>query len=172
MRVRTHKNYASYFPALVKALEMVGGDILELGSGLHSTIFLHWMCGHQGRSLITYEHDKYWYDLVKHCGDDPHESGFHKVVFVDDWDKIAIEKPWGIVLVDHGPGIRRKEEIRRLADYAQCLVVHDARGRDEKHYRYSEIYPLFKHIQLYGSHLSQAVILSNHIDVTKWDRDD
>ena len=168
MGMRIHKNYCSYLPALVKALEMVDGDVLELGAGLHSTMFLHWMCQKQGRLLFTYENNEYWYNLVKHCDGDRHESGFHKIYLIDNWDSIDIEKPWGIVFVDHGPGIRRKEEIRRLANYAQCLVVHDARGRNDKDYRYSEIYPLFKYRQKYGSVLSQAVLLSNFVDVTKW----
>lgn len=167
-RMRIQKNYCSYFPALVKALEMVGGDVLELGAGLHSTMFLHWMCGHQGRQLVTYENNIKYYDMVSHCDGDEHENGFHKVCFVEDWDKINIEKPWGIAFVDHDPGIRRKTEIRRLANCAQCLVVHDARGRNDRQYRYSEIYSLFKYRQPYGSVLSQAIILSNFIDVAQW----
>ena len=168
MGMKLHKNYCSYFPALVKALEMVGGDVLELGGGLHSTFFLHWMCEHQGRLLTTYENNQRYYDIIKHCKDDRHEDGFHKIFFVEDWDDIVIEKPWGIAFVDHGPGIRRKEDIKRLANHAQCLIVHDARGRNDKSYRYSEIYHLFKYRQTYGSILSQAIILSNFIDVTKW----
>ena len=151
---------------------MVDGDVLELGAGLHSTFFLHWMCDLQDRLLTTYENNKKFYDLVVHCDGDRHESGFHKIYLIDNWDLIDIEKPWGIAFVDHGPGIRRKEEIRRLAHYACCLVVHDARSRNDKNYRYSEIYPLFKYRQNYGSRLSQTVILSNFIDVTKWVKDD
>ena len=168
MGMKIHKNYCSYLPALVKAFEMVAGDVLELGSGLYSTFFLHWMCEHQGRLLTTYENDEKYYDIVKHCDGDKHENGFHKVYLIDDWDKIDIEKPWGIGFIDHVPDERRKEEIRRLANYAQCLVVHDARGRNDKTYHYSEIYPLFKYKQTYGSVLSQTIILSNFVDVTKW----
>ena len=124
-KMRVQKNYCSYLPALVKALEMVDGDVLELGAGLHSTMFLHWMCEQQGRLLVTYDNSKEYYDMVKHCAEDRQESGLHKIYLVDDWDKIAIEQPWGIAFVDHAPGIRRKEDIRRLANCAQCLsLIH------------------------------------------------
>ena len=167
-RMRIQKNYCSYIPALMKSLEMVDGDVLELGAGLHSTMFLHWMCLQQDRLLVTYENDQRYYDMVKHCEGDKNEADFHRVIFVEDWDKIDIERPWGIAFIDHAPGIRRKEDIKRLANYAQCLVVHDARWRTERLYHYSEIYPLFKYKQPYGSVLSQTILLSNYVDVTKW----
>jgi hypothetical protein len=167
--MKIHKNWCSYIPALSKALEEVNGDVLELGAGIHSTFYLHWMCLHQGRSLITYESDKQFYEMVKHCDGDRHENDFHKIFLVDDWDDIDIEKSWGIVLIDHGPGIRRIKEIAILGSYAQCLVIHDAQGRHDSKYRYSEIYPLFLYKQLYGSFQSQTIILSNFVDVTQWE---
>ena len=166
--MKLNKNYCSYYPALVKALEMTSGDVLELGAGLFSTMFLHWMCLHQDRKLITYENNRDYYEMVKHCDGDRHENDFHKIFFVHDWDSIVVERPWGIAFVDHGPGERRIKEIERLESYAQCLVVHDSQGRHDSKYHYSEIYPLFKYRQLYGSFQSQAILLSNYIDVTKW----
>jgi len=173
MGIKLHKKYCSYIPALMKALEMVDGDVLELGAGPHSTLFLHWMCLCQGRNLVTYENNQKFYNLVKHCENSKEEKDFHKVFFVEDWDKIFIEKPWGVVLVDHAPSIRRIEEIKRLQNYAQCLVIHDAEGRNNRKFQYSKIYSLFKYRCNYskwpnGVMMPQTSILSNFVDVTKW----
>jgi hypothetical protein len=173
MRMSLKKKYCSYIPALTKALEMVDGDVLELGAGPHSTLFLHWMCLRQGRNLVTYENNQKFYNMVKHCESSREEKDFHKVIFVEDWDEIFIEKFWGIVFIDHSPAIRRIEEIKRVQYYAQCLVVHDTEGRNDRKFRYSEIYPLFKYRRNYskwtkGVSMPQTTLLSNFVDVTKW----
>lgn len=158
-----HMKYCTYMPALVKALEMIEGEVLELGAGINSTFFLHWMCEYQGRELTTYENNRQFYKMFAHC-----QSDFHEVVFVEDWDEIYINKPWGIVLVDHAPAARRIEEIKILSAYSQCIIIHDSQGRSNKHYRYDKIYPLFKYNRRYGTTLPQTNILSNFEDVSKW----
>jgi len=100
--MKFHPKYCSYFAPLVKALQEVDGDVLELGAGLSSTFFLHWMCLDQGRKLFSYDNDPVFYEIAKKC-----ESDSHKVFLVDQWSEIDIERPWGIVLVDHAPAIRR-----------------------------------------------------------------
>jgi len=156
-------SYCSYIPALLIALERVDGDVLELGSGMYSTPLLHWMCIDQNRLLVTYENDKKYFDISK-----AFETDIHEVIFVEDWDLINIERPWGVVLVDHGPGLRRREEIKRLANYAQCLVVHDSNGRLDHMYRYSEVYPLFKYKWTYHKGMPHTIVLSNFVDVSGW----
>ena len=164
MGLKLYKEYCSYIPALVKALNTVDGAVLEMGSGIYSTPFLHWLCFDSQRELVTYESDKQFYDMAKQC-----ESDFHKVHLVSDWDDAKIERGWAVALVDHAPTIRRKDDIRRLADFARCLVVHDTQGRSNKHYHYDEIYPLFKYRRGYGRGvLPQTIVLSNYIDVTSW----
>jgi len=143
------------------------GDVLELGSGLHSTFLLHWMCLVHDRQLVTYENNRKFYDMVKHCETD-HRADHHKVIFVDDWDAIEIAKEWGVALVDHSPSIRRKEEMKRLADYAQAVVVHDTQGRSKKHYHYRDAFPFYKYKKGYPKLMPQTLILSNFRDVSKW----
>ena len=163
MGLKLHVKYCSYIPVLVKALNMVDGAVLEMGAGLYSTPLLHWLCFDDDRPLVTYESDKKFYDMIKHC-----ESNFHKVIFVENWDDTHLETDWGVALIDHKPAIRRKEDIKRLAYNTQCIVVHDSQGRSKKHYHYEEIYPLFKYMCGYGKALPQTVVLSNFIDVTDW----
>jgi len=163
MGLKLHKKYCSYYPALVLALNNVDGDVLELGAGSFSTFFLHWLCLEQDRKLVTYENDKAYYDMVKHC-----QSEYHDVIFIDNWDDMDLRRSWGIALVDHAPAIRRKEDIKKLANYAQCVIAHDTQGRANKHYRYDEIIPLFKFRVGFPKLLPQSLIFSNFMDVTKW----
>ena len=158
-----HPKYCSYFALLVKALENVPGDVLELGGGLHSTSFLHWMCLDQDRMLYTYENVPESFEIVNLCASDTHQ-----VILVDHWDDAPIERQWGIALVDHKPGIRRKDDIRRLAEYAQCIIFHDSQGRSKKHYHYEEIIPLFRYRRGYGKAMPQSTVVSNFIDVRAW----
>jgi hypothetical protein len=161
--MKFHPKYCSYITPLVRALMRVEGDVLEMGTGVVSTHFLHWMCLDQGRRLVSYENNPYYYKLAKLC-----EADFHEVHFVEDWDDADIERPWGIALIDHAPAIRRKEDIRRLAPYAQVIVYHDSQGRSNKHYHYEEIHPLFRYRMGYGKALPQSTTVSNFVDVGAW----
>lgn len=160
MGMKTHPKYSSYLPLLLTMLERVGGDVLEMGTGLVSTQVLHWICFDQGRRLHSYENDLAYYNSAKPC-----EADFHKVHFVEDWDDADIERPWGVALLDHAPAIRRKEDARRLAHHAQVLVLHDSQGRSSKHYHYEEILPLFRYRYGYGKALPQTMAVSNFVDI-------
>lgn len=157
-----HQRYSSHFIPLLRAIENTTGDILELGSGPFSTPLIHWKAFETGRKVWTYENDDNFYKQYS-CFSSP----YHEVVKVDDWSSIEIEKPWGLVFVDHAPAIRRKEEIKRLKQLAQVIVVHDTEGRNDRHYKYSEIYPLFKYIYQYPLVVPKTSYLSNLVDVTK-----
>lgn len=163
MGVRFRPKFCSFYAPLIRALAHVSGSVLDLGAGVHSTFLLHWLCLDEGRELWTYEHDPAFYDLVREC-----ESPTHHIVLVDDWDDADIERPWGVALVDHGPAIRRKEEIRRLTDWAQVILYHDSQGRAEKHYHYQEILPLFRYRCGYSKALPQTTAVSNFVDISGW----
>jgi hypothetical protein len=154
--------WCSYIPPLLKAMGQVSGDVLELGAGIHSTFLLHWMCRDEGRALYTYENNEAVYNLVTCC-----KADFHHIHLIENWDDVKIERPWGVVLVDHSPAIRRKEDVKRLAFYAKVLLLHDSQGRSERHYRYSEVMPLFRYRQGYAGP-PHTLLVSNFFDVTKW----
>jgi len=154
--------FCSYIPPLLKAMKHLSGDVLEMGAGIHSTFLLHWMCKDGGRQLHTYENNEKMYNLISYC-----ESNFHHLYLVDDWDSTDIERPWGVVLLDHSPAIRRKEDAKRLAWYAKCILLHDSQGRSDRHYRYSEIKPLFRYKWGYAGS-PHTLIVSNFFDVSKW----
>jgi hypothetical protein len=161
--IKFHPKYSSYLPLLMKSLDNVEGDVLEMGSGPFSTQFLHWYCFEHGRRLVTYENNEKFYNIARGC-----ESDFHEIILVDDWDKAEIEKPWGVALIDHAPGIRRKDDVRRLANWALVIIIHDCQGRSNKNYHYDEIYPLFKYTYYYSKVRPHSKALSNFLDVSKW----
>ena len=109
MGMRISKNWGTHLPLLIKAISMTTGDVLEIGMGLYSTPFLHWACFNK-RKLVSYDNDAEYFNMNKQ-----YEEGLHEVHFVDDWDSMDIEKPWDVVLVDHGPSERRIVDIKKLA---------------------------------------------------------
>ena len=157
--------FGSHLPILIKALSLTHGPALEMGMGMSSSIVMHWMCATEKRQLVSYENSyEYWRGWGRHF-----ERGrgheFHKVVHIKDWSEADIEHPWDVAFLDHNPAERRKEDIKRLANLAQYIIIHDSEGRRDKGYRYSEIYSLFKWRYNYTLYLPQTTILSNFVDL-------
>lgn len=150
--------YGTHLPVLMQALGKSHGNVLELGIGTFSTPYLHWACERAGRRLVSMDNEARWTEWAG-----GYEGPLHKVVLVEDWSQAAIEENWrwSVVLVDHSPSERRVEEIRRLANKAEYLVVHDSNGRYEKYYHYSTVYPLFKYIWTFDKAEPSTTVLSN-----------
>lgn len=153
--------YGSHLPVLIKLVSITDGPILEFGLGMFSTPFLHWSCHQTKRSLVSYDNSKEFCEDYKNFNSD-----FHKIVFVDDWDKIDLSGHYSVVLIDHAPSRRRKEEVRRLANSADYIVIHDSQREVDRHYRYSHIYSLFKYVKEYNYAKPHVTILSNFKDLT------
>jgi hypothetical protein len=133
------KGFGNHLPVLIKLVSLTTGPILELGGGMFSTPFLHWAC-YPNRRLVTYDNEEMYFNTIKQ-----YECDYHKVELVTDWDKVDVSGHWDIVLVDHHPNERRVEEVKRLVNTADYLVLHDTEGRWDGKYHYSTIYPLFKY---------------------------
>lgn len=155
--------YGSHLPALIKAINLTSGPVLELGTGIFSTPFLHFAC-YPERRLVSYESNKDFYNQVTQF-----KSNYHEIHFVEDWDKVDLSGHWSVVLVDHEPTSRRKDEIKRLAGSADYIVVHDTNPRLERKYRYSEIYPLFKFRKDFNREKPYTSILSNFKDLSQFE---
>ena len=155
-------NYGTHLPALIKAMDKTTGDVLELGMGVFSTPYLHYQCILSNRKLVSYENFKPW---IQFFIDYRYECPNHEINFIDKYADAKIDKPWDVVLIDQTPDSSRREEVRRLANLAKYIVIHDSNGRNEKIYHYSEIYPLFKYGFNFDKADHQTAVLSNFYPV-------
>jgi len=141
----------SHIPVLVKMMLKTTGPVLELGSGFNSTPLLYQLCRDQGRPFYSYESDPKWAKMVGNI-----------TMFTEDFDKVQIENiHWGLAFIDHKPGLRRIIDIRRIANNAEYIVIHDSEPQTERDYKYSEIYPLFKYRYDYTKVRPNTTVLSN-----------
>jgi hypothetical protein len=137
---------------------MTTGPILELGSGMYSTCYLHWACHPRSRPLVTYEGQAEWMSFAAQFRTD-----WHKVELVTDWPSLDLSTPWSLALVDHdGPGVVRGNELRRLM-HADYVVCHDAERAAQ--YGYADVFPLFKHCYVLRNSRIRTMILSNSHDL-------
>ena len=157
-------SWCSFIPVLLKIFPLSEGPILELGTGFFSTPILHMLCMDTNRMLISFENDRSFFDLEQKFINDPHQ-----IIFTDDWDRINIDNThWGMALVNHKPAERRVEEIRRLANIADFIIIHDSEPSQNHHYHYDLIYPLSKFRYDYQSkpRYAHTTVLSNLKDLS------
>jgi len=156
-------NYGSHLGCLIKAFSKTTGDCLELGMGVFSTPYLHYACMLSKRKLVSYENFKDWMQFFI---DYHYENEYHEVYFVDAYSNAKIDKPWDVVLIDQTPDSSRVTEIRRLANLAKFIIIHDSNENKDKTYHYSEIYPLFKYRTDWNKDKNHATVLSNFVDLS------
>jgi len=153
-------DYGSHYVALAAAICRCtsSSPVLELGCGDGSTLLLHEMC--RGvRTLVSADTDESWLNRFSFL-----RRPWHKFHLVQDWSSFSeIEQhDWSVALVDHAPGERRVEEIARLRDRCEFVVVHDTEkdlgvGTD---YGYEPVFDTFKYITEYRLFRPYTVVVS------------
>jgi len=148
----------------MEVVNRTSGDVLELGSGVFSTPILHWLCKKNKRNLLTIENDYKWHYFTRKY----YRTDQHKHIYVQNWDDASepISKEWDVVLVDHSPSERRVVEIRKLANLAKYIILHDSDEQKERVYHYSTIYPLFKYRYDFKEVEPATTVLSNYEELT------
>ena len=169
IKAHMHVGGGSHLPILIKVLSLSDGPVLELGTGLFSTPYLHWACYDAKRKLVSYENKKEFFDTWNY--EDKRESNndysYHQRILVEnnEWDKIDISEHWGVVFIDHNPGPRRREEMKRVANNADYVVVHDTDDKNDFYYKYAEYFPLFKY-RWDSKIYPRTTVLSNFKDLS------
>lgn len=136
--------------------------------GVFSTPYLHYQCMLSDRKLVSYENDENWMNFFIRYG---YRNPNHEIIYVEDYSDAEIDNQWDIVLMDQTPDDSRKKEAIRLADQAKYIILHDANGRLDKTYHYSDIYPLFKYKTIWDKDTIHAVVLSNFVNLDNfWDK--
>lgn len=147
INANVHMGGGSHLPILIKALEISKGPILELGTGLFSTPYLHWACFNEKRKLVSYENKKRFFDFWDYNDEREknNDYSYHKVNFVENWDDLDLSEHWGVVFIDHNPGPRRRDEMIKVSINADYIIVHDSDDKNDWYYKYSEYFPKFKY---------------------------
>lgn len=168
--MRISKNYkqsGTHIPILLKVISMTTGDVCEMGAGFNSTPLLHWIC--QGRKLVTYESNEDYYRFARQF-----RSNNHRVRKVDDWKDIDYKRHWGVVFIDHSVskaskalGLQRGDDAIKFTN-ADILILHDTEPEEENHYRYNVVFPKFNYRCDWTGNKPWTSVVSNTIDVTKW----
>lgn len=161
--MRISGNYGTHLGPLTQLIPITSGPVLEMGMGFFSTPYLHYVCFHSKRHLTSYDNDKGWVKRFANSTFHNHkyQGPYHDLIYVDNWDDAKIERPWDIALIDHSPSERRIVDVKRIANRAKYIVIHDSNEKHEKDYHYSEIYPLFKHRKVWDFEERHADVLSN-----------
>lgn len=160
--------YGTHMPILARIMDITEGPVLELGMGIYSTPLLDMMCAVKKRMLISYDNDPVWFKENEKWASD-----YHKVIFVDEngWEQIMIDYAygaphWTVVLVDHKPAKQRIKEIKRLANKADYILIHDSEPESDRFFKYSWIYKLFKYRYDYTKCRPNTTVLSNFVDLS------
>jgi len=148
-------------PVLMHLVAKTTGSILELGVGYCSTPYLHWICYPTKRRLLSCENNPEYYRFAESWKDT-----FHEVHCITDWDSVDLSAPWSIAFVDHSPEPRRAEEMKRLT-HADYVIAHDTENNNNKRYRFSTIFHLFKYRIKYTKAYPYTSVFSNKHDLSE-----
>jgi len=131
--------FGSHLPVLMKVMSISDGPVLECGSGIYSTVYLHWACFNDKRKLTTLESKWSYYKDMRRL-----RCAWHNIIYVRKWEKATsyFKDNWSVVLLDQGPGHNRGIAAKQLI-HADYVVLHDIEQPLE--YGYDTIYPLFKY---------------------------
>lgn len=154
----------THLPLLMQVMEVSSGRVAEIGAGYFSTPYLHWRTYLQKRQLVTFENDLKFLSFFER-----YQTDWHILVQVTDWDAIDLSGEWSVALIDHAPAERRIEEIKRLADVCDYLVIHDTEGRREHHYHYRDILATFKYRKDFTLVRPHTCVVSNLVKLNAID---
>ncbi len=161
--IKISGRYGTHLLCLISIMEKTKGDVLELGMGVFSTPYLHYKCMLDGRQLVSYENFKSWMDFFTKYN---YDNENHTIRFVEKYEDADLDQYfWSLVLVDQTPDLSRIETVKRLANKAGYIVIHDSNDKMDSVYHYSEIYPLFKYKRVWDKDSNHATVLSNFNDL-------
>lgn len=157
--LKLRPSWCSHLPVLNRVLPLTKGPVLELGAGLFSTPFLHWICQDKGLKLESFEKEAFFKEILNFSNDN------HKVTLIDDWDKIDIDNThWGVVFIDHNEE-RRSVDAIRLANNADYIVLHDTQYDRHNPYNYNLLWKHFKYVKHFDQFSPRTSVVSNFYEV-------
>jgi hypothetical protein len=152
--------YGTHLPFLIRIMEQTSGRVAEFGAGTFSTPYLHWKTYLQNRKLISFENDERMFAMFE-----GYKTDWHEIIRVADWDAIDLSGKWSVALIDHKPKLRRIEEIKRLADTCDYIIVHDTEGRREREFHYQDTLAMFKYRKDFTLVRPHTCVVSNLVNL-------
>lgn len=141
-------NMSNHRELLWKALSLTLGPVVEFGSGYGSTPFLRQFCVFAGRDFYSYDSN---FDWAQKTGS----------TYIDDWDKLVLPVRPSVLFLDHAPGERRKVDLKKYANIAEIIVIHDTEPTGAGDYQVRPLFSLFQHCADDPSDAAWTTILSN-----------
>lgn len=135
---------------LYEAIRLTTGLVAEFGSGHGSTPYLRKHCKDIARDFISFENNEEWANATG-------------ATLIDDWDKINIAPD--VLFIDHAPGERRKEDIKKYANIAKIIVIHDTEPAADYGYQMRQHFDSFKYWVELETNGAWATMVSNFIDL-------
>lgn len=158
------QNWDNHRNLLWSALEATKGTVLEFGCGNGSTPYLHDYCKANKRKLFSYETSQEWLDKFKHL-----ESDTHHLELVKDWDEANLKHiKVDVVLIDHAPGERRKDDIEMFKGRCEYLIAHDTEPAADNGYKMRSVLKTFRFMKDFESPGAWATVVSQVNDVSKF----
>lgn len=148
--------YATHQPVLIHTLStIITGDVLEFGMGWHSTALMHYICGAQGRNLLSIETDEGRYKRFIDFRNDRHQLRLCEQKPFYDGTHWIFSKRFTVAFIDAAPAEIRQPVIERInADY---IVIHDTELPEVYNYDFS----MFRHVINFSPITPATSILSN-----------
>lgn len=156
---------STHMLTLMRAVQATKGDVCEVGAGFYSTALLHWLL--RDRKLVTYESDPDYYHYAWKF-----RTSNHRVRKTEDFSDMDFDRHWSVVFIDHSAD-RSKNPHTRADDAlkfknADLIVLHDTEPENEAQYGYPKLWSKFKYRYDWKGSKPWASVVSNTIDVTKW----
>lgn len=143
------------WPAL-EATKHLKLPILELGVGHGITPTLKKYCEANGLELKSFDNSKEWAEKFG-------------AEYVPDWNTAEFyKKEYSVAFVDEAPGENRKLSLKKL-HHVKIVVAHDTEPAADHGYQMRSELAKFKYQLDYKSEGAWASVVSNFIDVTKFE---
>jgi hypothetical protein len=152
------ETWNSHRPLLLAALELTkAGNVLEMGCGNGSTLFLQNYCETNNRILYSYDFVESW------------ANKFNAQFVNGDWEKSDYySRNYAVALIDESPAEHRGISIKNLIGKVDIFIAHDTELSHDNYYHMLEEINKFKYIFHFHKFNNRATMFSNIYDVEKF----
>lgn len=135
---KKHSGWGTHQLVLLDALGRTDKPVLELGSGIWSTVQIHDALKNRDIKILTIESKQKWFNQYLYL-----KTKLHDLRHVNDTDMPAFyehdDVEWGLVFIDNPTWTARKLAVQKYKGVADYVVLHDCDYILEKNHTYGRI---------------------------------